>query len=98
MFALAGEAAAWHLGYLDRSYDSPVRVWIPEGNRARFGVRSHIAVVRLGWRASTALLVGPDRKLLRRKRLDLTQWPTGIWAGGVARTSVDPTGIVRAVG
>jgi hypothetical protein len=94
MFALAGEAAAWHLGYLDRSYGGPVRVWIPEGKRAPFGVRSHIAIVRLGWSASTALLVGPDRKLLRRKRLDLTQWATGLPAFGpealLAQVSIRP--------
>jgi hypothetical protein len=75
VFALAGEAAAWHLGYLDRRFSGPVRVWLPEGARAPFGPRSHIGVVRLGWQASTAEHVGPDRTLLRRKRLDLSSGP-----------------------
>lgn len=62
VFALAGEAAAWHLGYLDRRYSGPVRVWLPEYARAPFGARAHIGVVRLGWQASKAAHVGPDRK------------------------------------
>jgi hypothetical protein len=94
VFALAGEAAAWHLGYLDRPYGGPVRVWLPEGERAPFGARSHVAVVRLGWHASAAAHVGPDRKLLRRKRLDLTQWATGLPAFGpealLAQVSIRP--------
>jgi hypothetical protein len=94
VFALAGEAAAWHLGYLDRRYGGPVRVWLPEGQRAPFGARSHIAVVRLGWHASAASHAGPDRMLLRRKRLDLTQWATGLPAFGpealLAQVSIRP--------
>lgn len=94
VFALAGEAAAWHLGYLDRRYAGPVRVWIPEGARVPFGTRAHVAVVRLGWDAAVAPNVGPDRQLLRRKRLDLTQWAAGLPAFGpealLAQVSIRP--------
>jgi hypothetical protein len=94
VFALAGEAAAWHLGYLDRRYGGPIRVWLPEGERVPFGARSYVAVVRLGWAASAAERVMPDRKLLRRKRLDLTRWATGLPAFGpealLAQVSIRP--------
>jgi hypothetical protein len=94
VFALAGEAAAWHLGYLDRRYDGPVRVWLPEGERVPFGARSHVAVVRLGWNASAADRVAPDRGFLRRKRLDLTQWASGLPTFGpealLAQVSIRP--------
>jgi AbiEi antitoxin C-terminal domain len=94
VFALAGEAAAWHLGYLDRRYGGPVRLWLPEGERPPFGARSHVAVVRLGWAAGVASNVAPDRKLLRRKRLDLTRWATGLPAFGpealLAQISIRP--------
>jgi AbiEi antitoxin C-terminal domain len=94
VFALAGEAAAWHLGYLDRPYNGPVRVWLPEGQRVPFGARPHVAVVRLGWSVARAHDVGPDPKLLRRKRLDMTQWSTGLLAFGpealLAQVSIRP--------
>ena len=94
VFTLAGEAAAWHLGYLDRRYDGRVRVWLPDGVRIPFGARADVAVVHLGWHATAAAKVVPDRKFLRRKRLDLTQWATGLPAFGpealLAQVSIRP--------
>ena len=82
VFALAGEAAAWHLGYLDRRFIGPPRVWIPEGDRLPFGARSRLATVHLGWNRDVTNRVGPSRALLRRRGLDLTQWAGGLAAFG----------------
>ena len=41
-FALAGEAAAWHLGYIDRRFTDPIAVWLPEGERPPFGTRPRV--------------------------------------------------------
>lgn len=82
VFALAGEVAAWHLGYLDRRFTGPPRVWIPEGNRLPFGARSRLTTVHLGWNRDVADRVGPSRALLRRRGLDLTRWAGGLAAFG----------------
>lgn len=78
VFALAGEAAAWHLGYLDRAFSGPVAVWIPEGSQAPHGLRAHLSIVTLGWSASDADLLGPTTRLLHRRRLDTTSWAGGL--------------------
>jgi hypothetical protein len=78
VFTLAGEAAAWHLGYLDRRFTGPTRVWIPEGDRLPFGSRKALSVVHLGWAAEIAGSVSPSRTLLRRRGLDLTRWASGL--------------------
>lgn len=95
VFALAGEAAAWHLGYLDRRYVGPTRVWIPEGDRLPFGARSLLAVVHLGWSIDTARSIGPSRTLLRRRGLDLTRWAAGLPAFGpealIAQLAIRPS-------
>jgi hypothetical protein len=77
-FALAGEAAAWHLGYLDRRFTGPIAVWIPEGVRPPFGLRQLISVVRLGWTAAMRSEIGPSRALLRKRTLDITRWADGL--------------------
>lgn len=82
VFALAGEAAAWHLGYLDRRYDGPTSIWLPDGNRPPFGVREHVSVVRLRWAAQALPNLTPRRDLLRRRGLDLTRWAAGLKAFG----------------
>ena len=82
VFALAGEAAAWHLGYLDRRHEGRVAVWVPEGVVPPFGIRSLVSVVRLGWDAGMAKTVQPSRVLLRRRRLDLTDWASRLPAFG----------------
>lgn len=97
-FALAGEAAAWHLGYLDRRYVGATRVWIAEGGRLPFGARSKLSVVHLGWSADIADALGPSRALLRRRGLDLTQWAAGLPAFGpealLAQLAIRPSSFV----
>lgn len=77
-FALAGEAAAWHLGYLNRRFTGPIAVWLPEGVRPPFGLREIVSVVRLGWPAAMRSQIGPGRSLLRKRGLDLTRWADGL--------------------
>jgi hypothetical protein len=95
VFALAGEAAAWHLGYLDRRFTGPVRVWVPDGERPPFGARSSLSIVRLRWAADMGPAVRPSRALLRRRGLDLTRWASGLPAFGpealLAQLSIRPS-------
>lgn len=82
VFALAGEAAAWHLGYLDRRHAGPIPLWIPEGLVPPFGLRSAVSVVRLGWGAEMINKVQPSRSFLRQRHLDLTDWAAKLPAFG----------------
>jgi len=77
-FALAGEAAAWHLGYLDRRFTGPIAVWIPEGMRPPFGLRQVVSVIRLKWPETMRSQIGPNRSILRKRGLDLTRWADGL--------------------
>ncbi len=83
-FALAGEAAAWHLGYLDRRFTGPIAVWLPEGERPPFGIRDIVSVIRLGWPAAMQTQIGPSRSMLRKRGLDLTRWADGLPGFGPA--------------
>jgi hypothetical protein len=78
IFALAGEAAAWHLGYLDRAYRGLVAIWTPTKSRLPHGLRSHVTTVTLGFDATDAPRLGPSATLLRRRRLDLQSWAGGL--------------------
>jgi len=78
VFALAGEAAAWHLGYLDRAFDGSVSLWIPDAARLPFGLRPHVSVARLQWRAEDAARLGPTSAVLHKRGLDLTGWANGL--------------------
>ncbi len=82
VFALAGESAAWHLAYLDRRFDGPIAVWLPNRLRPPYGLRQFITEVRLGWGEEVASLIGPTPALLRQRRLDLTTWASGLPAFG----------------
>lgn len=82
VFALAGEAACWHLGYLPRRYLGTVAVWLPKGQRVAHGLRSQVSIVRIGWDTTEVGGLGPTSKLLRAKRLDLTAWASGLPALG----------------
>ena len=77
-FALAGEAAAWHLGYLDRAFSGPVAVWTPTKSRLPHGLRAHLSIVTLGWRIDDAPRLGPTTALLHRRRLDTQTWTGGL--------------------
>jgi hypothetical protein len=83
-FALAGEAAAWHLGYLDRRFTGPIAVWLPEGERPPFGIRDLVSVIRLGWPAGMQNQIAPSRSMLRKRGLDLTRWADGLPGFGPA--------------
>ena len=78
LFALAGEAAAWHLGYLPRNFGGTIAVWLPSKERVPHGLRSYVSIVRLSWAGEQAREFAPTPHLLRRKGLDLI-----IWAGGL---------------
>jgi len=78
VFALAGEAAAWHLGYLDRAFSGSVAVWTPTKNRLPHGLRAHLSIVTLGWSADVAPRLAPTTALLHRRRLDMQAWASGL--------------------
>lgn len=82
VFALAGEAAAWHLGYLDREYFGLPAVWIPSETRIPFGLRKYVSEVKLGWGADEISQLVPTSKLLHQRRLDLTKWAGALPAFG----------------
>lgn len=81
-FALAGEAAAWHLGYLPRNFGGTIAVWLPSNERVPHGLRSYVSLVRIGWVGDQASEFAPNSRLLRRKGLDLTNWAAGLPAFG----------------
>jgi hypothetical protein len=82
VFALAGEAAAWHLGYLDREFSGPPPIWLPTDTRMPFGLRQYVSEVKLGWGAQEIKQLLPSSQLLHRRHLDLTKWAGGIPAFG----------------
>ncbi len=82
VFALAGEAAAWHLGYVQRPFDGSTAIWLPSGVAPPHGLRPYVSVTRFRWAADMARKVGPTSKFLRAKGLDLTGWASGMPAFG----------------
>ncbi len=82
VFALAGEAAAWHLGYLDREFYGPLAIWLPTETRTPFGLRQHVSEVKLGWGAGDIKQLLPTSPWLHQRHLDLTNWAAGIPAFG----------------
>lgn len=82
VFALAGEAAAWHLGYIARAYRGTVALWVPREGGPPRGLRPFVSVIRLGWDASFARRLGPRPSFLRGRNLDLTEWASGLPAFG----------------
>ncbi len=81
-FALAGEVAAWHLGYVTRAYGGPLAIWLPAKARVPHGLRPHVSLVRIAWSREDAQGLGPTTALLREKGLDLTGWANGLPAFG----------------
>ncbi len=82
VFALAGEAAAWHLGYLDREFSWLPPIWLPTETRMPFGLRQYVSEVKLGWGAQEIKQLLPSSQLLHQRHLDLTKWAGGIPAFG----------------
>lgn len=81
-FLLAGAAAAWHLGYLDRNPDGRTSIWLPTERRLPDGLRPHISVVRIRWSRAAAKQLRPSTALLLRRKLDLVAWAGGLPAFG----------------
>ncbi|MGH3442893.1 MAG: type IV toxin-antitoxin system AbiEi family antitoxin [Nitriliruptorales bacterium] len=81
-FLLAGEAAAWHLGYLDRRPEGPTAVWKPAYLRLPDGLRPHVSVVRLTWHDLTTKELRPTTAMLARRQLDIVNWASGLPAFG----------------
>ena len=82
VFALAGEAAAWHLGYVKRKFDGPPAIWLPATAKLPHGLRSFFSVVRIDWTTEDRNHLRPSPRLLRKKGLDLTRWANGLPALG----------------
>lgn len=82
MFRLAGAAAAWHLGYLDRAPAGRVPLWLPARLRLPDGLRPVVSVTRIDWPPRAWDQLGPTAGLLSRRGLDLVSWSTGLPAFG----------------
>lgn len=81
-FKLAGAAAAWHLGYLDRAPERPTAIWLPATTRLPDGLRPYVSLVQIKWRPGATNLVGPTTRLLLQRKLDLISWASGLPAFG----------------
>jgi hypothetical protein len=81
-FMLAGAAAAWHLGYLDRAPDGRVPVWLPEDKRLPDGLRPYVSVTRIKWPKDACRDLAPNTALLVRRKLDIVTWSGGLPAFG----------------
>lgn len=82
VFRLAGDAAAWHLGYLNRRLAGPVPVWLPKGQRIPDGLRGSVSTVRFPWPVAQADKLGPLPELLRARKLDALTWSSRLPALG----------------
>lgn len=82
VFRLAGDAAAWHLGYLNRRPTGPVPVWLPKGTRIPDGLRGSVSTVRFPWPVELADKLGPRSELLRARKLDALTWSSRLPALG----------------
>ncbi|MCB1006904.1 MAG: hypothetical protein KDB35_22165 [Acidimicrobiales bacterium] len=82
VFRLAGDAAAWHLGYLNRRPTGPVPVWLPKSRRIPDGLRGSVSVVRFPWPVEQADKLGPRPELLRARKLDALTWSSRLPALG----------------
>jgi hypothetical protein len=81
-FMLAGAAAAWHLGYLDRAPDQPTDIWLPASIRLPDGLRPYVATVHIKWTPEAVSLVKPATGLLIRRKLDIVSWASRLPAFG----------------
>jgi hypothetical protein len=81
-FMLAGTAAAWHLGYLDRAPEGRTSIWLPKDHRLPDGLRPHVSVVHVKWGSDAATQLGPSTEFLLRRHLDIVNWAAGLPAFG----------------
>ncbi len=81
-FMLAGAAAAWHLGYLDRAPDQQTAIWLPGATRLPDGLRPYVSLVQIRWARDAVNLIGPTTRLLLQRKLDIVSWASGLPAFG----------------
>lgn len=81
-FLLAGEAAAWHLGYLDRRSEGRISVWKPPDVRLPDGLRPHVSIVSIGWGSTSPNEPRPSTAFLARRHFDIVSWASGLPAFG----------------
>lgn len=81
-FLLAGEAAGWHLGYLDRRPDGPIPIWKRAALRFPDGLRPCVTVVQLKWGDTSTKELQPSAALLALRHLDIVNWAGGLLAFG----------------
>ncbi|MGH3441116.1 MAG: type IV toxin-antitoxin system AbiEi family antitoxin [Nitriliruptorales bacterium] len=81
-FLLAGEAAALHLGYVDRRSAGRISVWKPSGCRLPDGLRPYVSVVSIGWGSTSPKELRPSTAFLARRHLDVVGWASGLPAFG----------------
>ena len=82
VFMLAGSAAAWHLGYLDREPTGPTNIWLPANVRVPDGLRNRVSAVHLGFGRDDVTRLAPIRQLLLRRKLDIVAWSDRLPAFG----------------
>lgn len=81
-FALAGESALWHLGYLTRRSER-VTVWMPKKEALPRGLTGKMSVVTTEFAASVdERALGPTLALLKKRHLDVTGWASRLPAFG----------------
>lgn len=81
-FCLAGETAAWHLGYLPRRPDA-VTVWLSPTTTLPSGLKGTVRCVTTDFPDDIdELLLGPSLSLLKKRRLDMTTWASRLPAFG----------------
>lgn len=73
-FVLAGEAAAWHLGYLSNPSSRAPAIWLPPDQRPPHGLRAELTVVRIHWSVDLYGYLGPTNELLRSKGFNPATW------------------------
>lgn len=81
-FALAGETALWHLGYLPRR-PADVTVWVPFKKALPKGLEGTVRLVTTAFPTSVEVkTLSPAPALMKKRRLDLTAWASKLPAFG----------------
>ncbi len=81
-FCLAGETAAWHLGYLPRRPEA-VTVWLSKTTTLPSGLKGTVRCVTTDFPDDVdKRLLGPSMSLLKKRRLDMTTWASRLPAFG----------------
>jgi hypothetical protein len=81
-FRVAGAAAAWHLGYLDRAPSGRIPIWLPSELRLPDGLRPVVSVTRIKWPREVWDRLGPLPSMLARRRLGIVSWAARLPAFG----------------